>query len=1180
VLASEGAERPVDFNRDVRPILSNHCFACHGPDEEKRAAHLRLDTPEGLRATLPSGAHAVVPGDLDASELAYRIAPALEGDLMPPASFGKPLKAEQVELLTRWVREGAEWRNHWSFVPPTRPVTALPEDDVAGPAEPTGDRALSGGAAIDAYVRAALVARGLAPAAEADPTTLLRRVTLDLTGLPPTLDELDNFLADTAPDAYERAVERLLASPRYGEHMARIWLDAARYADTHGLHLDNVRSMWPYRDWVVRALNDNLPFDEFTVWQLAGDLLPEPTADQLIASGFNRCNPTSAEGGMIAEEYLSIYAKDRVDTMATIWLGVTMNCAQCHDHKYDPFTQRDYYELYAFFASLAEEASDRNVANPAPFLAVPTADDRARLVSMNSELAQLEAELSAPNPALDAAESKWATERGAELARRWLTWLPETAEATHGATLTVAPDGSIVAGGENPHQTVYELRGWVPPGRIERLRLEALLPSEDARLPGRATNQNFVLSGLDLAAAPAGSEAFAKVELTRAVASYSQENWPVEAIVDDSAQTGWAGLGLDGARRAEVVPRAPFGFDGGTELRFRLRFESAHQQHALARFRVALDHSAGAGVGFGVWQRAFVADDNARTAHERELPIEAILGALDVLHLPDPRLPEERIATSRAAFAWTPEPGWTDGEVWTFEERIGSMVLVRSIWSDVPRRMEATLGSDDSVQVWVNGALVHDNPAARGITPNADRITFDLRAGSNVLVVEVSNHGGGFAFEFLPLMALPFEESAELALALTAHGDAATPSTRALVQRSYRSRFAPEWVALKETHGARLSQRNDLEAGFPTTLVARDLAMPRATNVLVRGAYDKRGAEVTPDVPAVLPPLPKDAPRNRLTLARWLVDSAHPLTARVTVNRVWQHFFGRGLVATPEDFGAQGAFPTHPELLDHLAVEFVESGWDVKALHHALVTTATYRQRAHVTREALTNDPQNRFLARASRVRLDAEVLRDQALAVSGLLDEAMGGPGVRPYQPEGVWEAVAYTGSNTAKYQRGPSAELFRRSLYTFWKRTAPPPALTVFDAPSREACTVVRERTNTPLQALAALNETTQVEAARHLAALVLAHEDASDEARLGLLFRSVTARAPTADELPVLARTLGALRAEFGGAPERARALLAVGETEVPATTSDARASEWAAWALLSSVVFNLDEVLVRG
>ncbi|MEZ6018461.1 MAG: DUF1549 domain-containing protein, partial [Planctomycetota bacterium] len=728
-----GSPAQVDFARDVRPILSEHCFACHGPDEAKRAAGLRLDTPEGLRAGLATGGHAIVPGKLDESELAYRIEPGLESDLMPPAAFGKPLSVAQVGTLKRWIEEGAEWRAHWAFQAPTRPaVPALAE---------AGDAA-----AVDAFVLAALAAKGLAPSPEADPVTLLRRVTLDLTGLPPTLEELDAFLSDEAPDAYERAVDRLLASPRYGEQMARLWLDAARYADTHGLHLDNVRSMWPYRDWVVRAFNEDLPFDDFTVWQLAGDLLPEPTQDQLIASGFNRCNPTSAEGGMIAEEYLSIYAKDRVDTTGTVWLGMTVGCAQCHDHKYDPISQREYYQLYAFFNSLDEEASDRNIPNPQPFLKVPTATDEANLGALRASLAALDAELAAPNPALDAREAEWAHARSAALAARWLNWVPESATATNGAELTVQPDASVVAGGENPAKTVYELRGFVPAGSVERLRLEALLPSDSARLPGRATNQNFVLSEIEVEAAPAGTEDFQRIDLTSAVASFSQNEWPISAVLDGKPNTGWAGLGLQGARHAELTPRAPFGYPAGAELRVRLRFESVHDQHAFARFRLGLDHTPTSGLGLGVWHRAFFPDTRVLTAHDRVLPIEATLGALDVLD---------------SAVAWTPEPGWREGETHMFPQAVGSMALVRYIWSDGPRHAIATLGSDDSVQVWVNGALVHDNPAARAVAPDADRVEFELRRGLNELVVEVSNHGGGFGFQMQMASALPFDEAPE-----------------------------------------------------------------------------------------------------------------------------------------------------------------------------------------------------------------------------------------------------------------------------------------------------------------------------------------------------------------------------------------------------------------------------------
>ncbi len=1152
--AAFAGDEPLDFARDIRPILSQHCFACHGPDEKTRAAGLRLDTPEGLRAELASGGYAVVPGDLEASELVYRLNPAIEGDVMPPKSFHKPLSATQIAALTRWVEEGANWRAHWAFRPPARPEAPATE-----------------GTAVDGFVRKRLLEVGLAPVPEADRATLLRRVTLDLTGMPPTPEELAAFSGDDAPDAYERVVERLLASPRYGEHMARIWLDAARYGDTHGLHLDNVRSMWPYRDWVVRAFNSNLPFDDFTVWQLAGDLLPNPTQDQLIASGFNRCNPTSAEGGMIAEEYLSIYAKDRVDTTASIWLGVTMNCAQCHDHKYDPFSQREYYQLYAFFNSLDESASDENIPNPRPFLRVPSAEDEQRLAALRSELEGLDAALAAPNPELDAREAAWSELRGSELAARWLTWLPERTIATGGAELCLNADGSIAASGANPDRNVYELTGFVPGGVIERLRLEALLPDGAARLPGRATNQNFVLSELELEAAPAGTQDFVRIAVDSAFASHSQVDWPITAALDGNPNTGWAGLGLSGDRHAELVPSAPFGFQGGTELRVRLRFESQHAQHALARLRVSLDHTPphgrGCGVGLGVWHRAFFADSKALTARERVLPLEAQAGRIDVF---DP------------AVAWIAEPGWKEGAIQSFAQEIGSMALLRHIWSDRERYVTATLGSDDSIQLWVNGALVHDNPAARGVTADSDRVTFALRPGLNEVLAEVSNHGGGFAFQFRIRSALPFDEAPDLALALAVPTPGRSPALQDQVRRAFRSQYAPDWIALTDDRAAKARALASAEASLPTTMISKDLATPRPAHILVRGAYDRYGDAVQPDVPAALPPLPQDAPRNRLGLARWLVSPEQPLTARVTVNRMWQQLFGRGLVATPEDFGAQGEFPTHPELLDWLATEFIQSDWDVKGMLRMLVTSATYRQRANVTAEALELDPRNKLLGRASRIRLDAEVLRDQALYLAGLLDETMGGPGVRPYQPEGIWEAVAYTGSNTARYTQGPREHLHRRSLYTFWKRTAPPPVLTVFDAPSREACTLERERTNTPLQALAALNETTYVEAARFLAARVLARASDGDAARLKHLFQLATAREPDSVELSVLTQTLQTLRATYASNPEHARALLSVGDLDMPgeALSGGLGAEELAAWSMLASTVMNLDEVLVRG
>lgn len=1139
----------VHFARDVRPILSDKCLFCHGPDPNTREAGLRLDTREGALAALASGGHAVAPGDTENSDLVYRVTTDFEFDVMPPPESGKSLTKDEIDTLVKWVEAGAPWDDHWSFVPPARPEP--PPLDLAP---------------IDAFVADELARNDLEMRPGADATTLLRRITLDLTGLPPTPQESQAFLRDVTERgldaAYADAVDRLLDSPRYGVHMARTWLDAARYADTHGLHLDNRRSMWPYRDWVVDAFNSGMPFDEFTVKQLAGDLLPEPTLEDRVASGFNRCNPTSAEGGMIAQEYLSIYAKDRVDTTSTIWLGLTMACAQCHDHKYDPLSQRDYYSMYAFFNSIDEEASDRNIANPRPFLRVPSAEQTARLSSMKDEVQQISASLDGEWPELDAEQGQWLSARADETRKSWRTLLPETASATNGATLNVQPDGAVVASGANPAKTVYTIDTWVPEGALHGLRLDALV-GEGRKLPGRASNQNFVLSEVEVLAAPNGdTDAFSPVPLTAAVATHSQNNYPIDAVLDGDPETGWAGLGLEGDRSAMLQFARSIGFEGGTELRVVLRFESVHQQHAFERLRLAVKRTdeEPEQLLFGRWWRV-----------TKDAPSAGGLFA-------KARKEGPRIFDSR------PDPKIQEGQILRLPSRVGVTTFRTHLHVGADTRADLLLGSDDGILVWLDGDEVHANNVGRGVALDQDTVSLDLAKGTHELVVKVVNTGGAAGFVYRLVAgeaATPFPAELELALGLRNAGPLKGEAA-AEVTRIWRRRFAPEWAALETRRDELVQESADLEESLPTTMVSARAMNPRPAHILMRGAYDQLGDQVEANTPSALPAFPEDLPRNRLGLARWLVAPENPLTARVWVNRTWQHFFGRGLVSTPEDFGAQGAWPTHPELLDWLAVEFVESGWDVKGMQRRIALSRAYRQDTTVTPGLLERDPDNALISRGPRHRLDGEVIRDQALFAAGLLDESMGGPGVYPYQPDGVWFAVGYSRSNTVRYAQGPEDHLHRRSLYTFWKRTAPPPNLTTFDAPMRDACIVARERTNTPLQALVTLNDPTFVEAARHLAARVLDRptEVDADRRRVDALFTFLLAREAEPHEEDALLALVADLEARYREDEAAAKELLEVGDTPSPAAMDETYdAAEHAAWTLAASAVLNLDETLTK-
>ncbi len=844
LLASAGrlrADEPIDFNRDIRPILSDACFKCHGPDDKKRQAHMRLDTTDAAAGKLESGETLIVPGNSAKSELYRRISSTDADTHMPPADSGKSLTPAKIELLKKWIDGGGQLKLHWSFITPKR--SAPPEVKGAAPT------------AIDRFVLARLEKEGLQLSPPADKTTLIRRVTLDLTGLPPTLAEIDAFLADNSPDAYERVVTRLLGSPHYGEQMTRDWLDAARYGDTHGMHLDNERSMWPYRDWVIQAFNENKPFDQFTVEQMAGDLLPNPTVDQRVATGFNRCNVSTGEGGAIDEEFRVRYAVDRVATTSTVFLGLTLGCAVCHDHKFDPITQKEFYQLFAYFNSVADKGLDSNAFLPPPILQLATPEQAAQRGKLEQQVAAVEQAIAA-----EVAKVK----------------LPESASTAGSAS--------------------QSLLAWA---QSERHVKKSTLPKH------------------------------------------------LREIVK-----------LDADKRSE------------------------QQQQQLRNYFI-----------------------------------------------------EHVYAESRPVF---------------------------------------------------------------------DPLHMQLADAKQKLA--------------------------------------------------------------------------DLNTLIPSTMIMQEMETPRPAHILIRGAYDKPGDLVVPGVPRVIPPaLGTEAPKNRLALAKWLVHPQHPLTARVTVNRFWQHYFGTGLVKTAEDFGAQGEWPSHPELLDWLAVEFIESGWNVKHMQELIVMSATYRQSSHVTPELLKVDGENRLLTRGPRFRMDAEMIRDNALATSGLLVAKIGGRSVKPYQPSGLWEAIAYPTSTTAKFVKDEGEGLYRRSLYTFWKRTSPPPSMTNFDAPSRESCTVHRSRTNTPLQALNLMNDVQFVEAARRFAERVMAEGGAADRDRAVFAFRLATARQPNDSELGIVLAVLKSHLEEYQNNAEAARKLIDFGDSK-PNPALDA--SELAAWTMVANLILNLDETVTKG
>ena len=1010
-LAEEQAK--IDFAREIRPILSNRCFVCHGPDENTREADLRLDRRDGAFADL-GGYQAVVPGKPEESEVFLRISEKDEDMRMPPAET-EPMPAEEIALIRKWIEAGAPWQDHWAFVKPEEPAlpTVKQKEWVRNP--------------IDHFVLECLEKEGLTPKPAADKTTLLRRVTFDLTGLPPTLEEVDAFLADESPKAYEKVVDRLLASERYGEHAARYWLDVARYGDTHGLHLDNERSMWLYRDWVINALNDNKPFDEFTIEQLAGDLLAEPTVEQKIASGFNRCNVTTSEGGAINEEFLMRYAVDRVETTGTVWLGLTVGCAVCHDHKFDPISQKEFYQLYAFFNSTSEKAMDGNALLPAPILKVPNPEQAEQQAKYGTEIAAVEGEIKAALAEIDYKDPlEGATPETLE--PKDFVWIDEALPA--GAQ----PQGD----GANPFQLVSLSERPVHHGEKVSTR------TADGR------SQHFFTGAKPELVIGAGDVLFAHVFL-------DPENPPREIMLQ------WN--------------------DGSWE------------------------HRAFWGEDVIDWGRV----DTASRRRMGDLPEAGKWVRLDI--------PVGKVGLKPGAKV----------NGWAFTQ--------------------------------FGGTVLWDTAGIRTRTPQA-----------------------GQGYESHRAWELAIGKGASLPKPLQAILKKKAEDRNEEEKKQLREHFLTDvYSGARATIGplqAKLDgvkkKADALDKQIPATLVSEELKEPRQAHVMKRGQYDQPGEAVSRGVPTILPPMPADAPKNRLGFAQWLVGKDNPLPARVTVNRYWQRYFGVGLVKTSEDFGSQGEQPTHPKLLDWMAVEFQRSGWDVKHMQRLIVTSATYRQSSKATPEEYAADPENRLLARGPRFRLDAEAVRDNALAVSGLLVERIGGSSVKPYQPLGIWKAVGYTSSNTANFKQDHGDSLYRRSLYTFWKRTAPPPTLQMLDAPTRETCTARRSRTNTPLAALALMNDVQFFEAARGLAERAIAEAGPAVKDRAAYAFRLATARLPSDQEIDILVRQYEVQLAAYRGDVEAAKKVLSVGESPVPEELDPV---ELAAWTLVANVILNLDETMTK-
>jgi len=1174
----------VRFSRDIRPLLSESCFLCHGPDSSTREADLRLDSFEEATRDL-DGYAAIVPGDLEESEIWYRLTTEFEDDAMPPRdSRMKPLSKGQKDLVRRWIEQGADYETHWAFVPPVRPT--LPEVKKAN--WPRNE--------VDAFLLAGMENANLGPSTPAERNVLLRRVFLDLTGLPPTPEELDAFLNDDQPLAYERVVDRLLTEEpyvsRYAERMATPWLDAARYADTNGIHMDAGRQMWAWRDWVLRSLRDNMPFDQFVLEQLAGDLIPAATLEQKVASGFHRNHVITDEGGAINEEYLVEYAADRVATTGAVFMGLTVQCARCHDHKFDPISQQEYYSLFAYFNSNEEpglytQEPDSNRAFE-PFLQVPSPQQEAEQTEVRNLLTALRQEMEKPSREDAKDFEDFLLHAPTEYGVAWASTQLVSAVSSNGAPMVRLDDGSALATGDVPDQENHTLRFTTQATDLRLLLLEALQDeSHFENRVGRAANGNAVLSYIEAEAISLTDPSLRqKLHFTWAWADAEQENgdYNVVNILDGSAAQGWAmdAHNLSGGRNALLLTEEAFGFDGGTEIQVTLFYASSFAQHSLGRVRLTPGSIEAKGLAalpvadsrwYGTWPYS---------PKEGEAGYEQIFGPESDATIDS----EKKYAPDD--YSWVFVPQIKDYEVNT-NLPAGKKISFagRRLYVPSDRDLELSLGSDDGIQVFLDGVMVFENRIDRGAAADQERIKLALTAGVHTVVLKIINTGGigGMYWKTLPA-ADQLHGAMVWSFAPQRVREFGANDLAQRVSEDWRTQHSPAYREKLTRADSLKKSLDEIVASIPLTMVMKETEMPRETFVLMRGAYDQPNKErpVTRGVPAALGLFPEDAPNNRLGLAEWLTTAENPLLARVTVNRFWELIFGTGIVSTSADFGLQGAWPTHPQLLDWLAVEFRESGWDVKDLIRQMVLSEAYRQDSRRRPEAAALDPENKLLSSYPRRRLGAEEIRDQALFLSGLLVEDFGGASVKPYQPQGLWQEVSMLQSNTRSFERGQGEDLWRRSLYTYWKRAVPPPSMLTFDAPTREFCVISRGITNTPLQALALWNDEQFVEAARVLAQRTLESEVpasmrmesplAVTDWRLAQMFRRCTSRSPEAGELDALRSAFMNFSERYQAAPDEATQLLSAGDSMYAENLEPA---QLAAWTMLGNALLALDETI---
>ena len=1138
----------VDFNYDIRPIISAKCFSCHGPDEKSRKAKLRLDLRDEAMKEHEDG-RTIVPGDAKASALVARITSQDPDEVMPPPKEDHALSAAEIGLLKKWIEQGAEYKPHWSFVKPERPAVPKIENQKSRIENP-----------IDAFIIERLEKTGLKPSPEADRHALIRRVSFDLIGLPPTPAEVEAFVNDQSPNAYEKLVDRLLASPAYGERWAKMWLDLARYADSTGYGSDKFRlNIWPYRDWVIGAFNRNLTYDQFTIEQLAGDLLPEPTREQQVATAFHRNTMTNVEGGTIDEEYRVSAVKDRIATTGQVWMGLTVGCAQCHTHKFDPIPHKDYYGFFAVFNQT--EDSDRE--DEAPTMPVPTPEQLAKMDALKKEIAALEAKTNAASPELEAEQHAWEAQMMQKV--EWKTLAPLGIAAAKGTTFTGLPDGSILPKGERPDVEVYTVKMRADlREKITAIRLE-MLPDDSlpAHGPGRADNGNGVLSTLSVRAAKADAKTargrFVRVTLPGAEVGLALAEVEVFSKGENVAPRGTASQSS-----TDFGGEAKRGNDGKTDGDF---FKGQSVTHTGKDKEPWWEVDLGADTDIErlvIWNRTD-GDVEKRLANFRVSLLDAARKPVWEQVVAEPPKPSVALGPA-AGVAVALRHASADAEQDDFGAAKALDGDAKTGWAfgdGIGKPHTAVFELAEPLAVGADTALIFTLAQDYGTRHTLGR--FRLSATTKAP----------------PVRELPAKLKAILAL---------EPSEREPKQREeLAAYFRPLSQAFSELNQQLTAKRAELAAIKPTAVpVLRELAAGkrRETHVLNKGNYLTPNEKVEPQLLSAFASfVPPETKIDRLAAARWLVNPANPLTARVAVNRFWSQLFGTGIVESEEDFGTQGSLPSHPELLDWLAVTFqspksgdaaqIGLGWDMKALLRLMVTSATYRQSSRVTLEMLEKDARNRLLAHAPRRRLDAEAVRDQALALSGLLSPKMGGPSVYPPQPAGLWN-VAFNGGQNA-YPTSQGEDRYRRGLYTFWRRTMPYPSMTTFDAPSREACTVRRLPTNTPLQAFVTMNDPVFVECAQALARRIVREGGADTAARLRFALKLCTARPP--DDAQVKALTalyeseLATYRADQNAATELATKPLG----PLPA---NADAAELAAWTVVTNVLLNLDAVLTKG